>query len=105
MNLHNHRFGHGIYLRPGKVLGTPIPPFRYFFPKVNFPSNLKPTIFPAKGDKCMIQMSVCVCDSTRLCTVTYQLENSTRGIRGLLQSRLGFAEDMGNLFMTGVSAG
>ena len=61
MDLHNQRFGHEIYLRSGKVLGTPVPPFRYFFLRVNLSFNLKLTIFPAREDKCMIQMSgVCV---------------------------------------------
>ena len=66
MDMHNQRFGHEIYLRSGKVLGTPIPPFRYFFPRVNLPSNLKFMIFQAKGGKCMIQMSS-MCVTLRAC--------------------------------------
>ena len=60
MDLLNQRFGDEIYLWSGKVLGTPILPFRYFFPKVNLSSNLKPTVFPAKGDKYVTRMSVYV---------------------------------------------
>ena len=68
MDFLNQRFGHEIYLRSGKVLGTPIPPLRYFFLEVNLPSNLKLTIFPAKGGKCMIQMPG-MCVTLRLCMI------------------------------------
>ena len=68
MDMYNQRFRHEIYLRPGKVLGTPIPPFRYFFPRVNLPFNLKLTIFQAREDKCMIQKyGVCVCVTLCAC--------------------------------------
>ena len=68
MDLHNQRFGHKIYLRSGKVLGTPILPLRYFFSEVNLPSNLKLTTFPAKEDGRMIQMSG-ECVTLCLCTI------------------------------------
>ena len=74
MDLHNQRFGHEIYLRLGKVLGTPIPPFRYFFSEVNLPSKLKLTTFPAREDGQMIQMSG-VCVTLRLCTVPALISN------------------------------
>ena len=48
MDLLNERFGHEIHLRSGKVLGTPIPPLRYFFSEVNLLSNLKLMTFPAR---------------------------------------------------------
>ena len=68
MYLLNQRFGHEIYLRSGKVLGTPILPFRYFFSEVNLPYNLKITTFPAREDGRMIQMSG-VCVTLCLCTI------------------------------------
>ena len=85
MNLRNQRFGQEIYLRSGKVLGTPIPPFRYFFPRVNLPSNLKLSTFPAREDRCMIQMSG-VCVTLRACVQYVPALISTRGIRGLIKA-------------------
>ena len=68
MDLLNQRFGHEIYIRSGKVLGTPIPPLRHFFSEVNLSSNLKLTTFPAREDGRMIQMSG-VCVTLCLCTI------------------------------------
>ena len=68
MGLHNQRFGNEIYLRSGKVLGTPIPPLWYFFSEVNLPSNLKLTTFLVREDGRMINMSD-ECVTLRLCTI------------------------------------
>ena len=66
MDLLNQRFGHEIYLRSGMVLGTLIPPLRYFFSEVNLPSNLKLTTFPARV-RWVSDTGECM--SLRLCTI------------------------------------